>query len=155
MKVVIGMLLAACLMMACRPNERTTTPPGMITIDSANKMIVSYLNSINAATNDSDVRSMILDADAFRAYLNDPTIGSQVTHFKVSIAHTLSYINSGHDGQYAGYQSGALSLVVSGLDVNGNYVHYPGGLTINNASHCPPSCPLGTGGNNLLMFSHP
>lgn len=138
---------------ACRPNKTTSTPTAMIPIDSANRMISSYLNSINYTVNDSDIRSLILDADAFRDFLGHPTIGSQVEQFKVSFAHTLDFINSGHENQNAGYQSGALTIVITGLDDNGNYVHYPGGLAIDNASHCPPSCPAGTGGNNLLMIT--
>ena len=112
----------------------------MVPQDTADKMIGSYLNSINFTANDTDLQSLSLDADAFRAYLNDPTIGNQVARFEISLAHTLDYINSGHGGQYAGYNAEALTVVVVGLDDAGNKLYYPGGLSVNNASHCPPSC---------------
>lgn len=142
MKVITVFFAAIVLLTACKQRMTPGVLTAMVPNDSANKMINSYLNSINYSVNDTDLQSLTLDADAFRAYLDDPVVGSQVDRFRISFAHTLNYINSGHGGQNAGYRSGALTLVVVGLDETGNTVYYPGGQSINNATHCPPSCGL-------------
>lgn len=140
MKVITGFLTAIILFTACKQTDTPVISTAMVPTDSADKMIDSYLGSINYTVNDTDLQSLILDAEAFRDYLDDPAVGHQVKQFRVSLAHTLDYINSGHYNEYAGYRSGALTVVVVGLDETGNTIYYPGGLSIDNASHCPPSC---------------
>jgi hypothetical protein len=114
---------------------------GFIPIDSANKMINSYLYSINYSSNDSDVRSFTINADSLRAYLNSSGIKS----IKISLAHTLAYINAGNEGRYAGYQSGALTIIISGYNSTGDYVYFNGSNVLDHASPCPTSCPGGSG----------
>ena len=74
-------------------------------------------------------------------------------------AHTLSYINSGGKDQYAGYQSGALTLVIAGYDSAGNYVfyYYPKTTCPMVKDHfqpCPDNCPQqGTASSDTLVLS--
>lgn len=111
-----------------------------ISTDSANKMIGSYLASIGDTAGHVDankLQSLILDAGALREYLKDGSIKK----VKVMFAHTLSYINSGHEGQPAGYEPGAFSIVIGGYNANGDYVVAPGYLVPNHAKPCPDNCP--------------
>ena len=98
-----------------------------ITLDVANQMISSYLYSIqndpNMSLNAPDVKGFTMNADSLRAYLQN----SQVTNIKIIFAHTMSYINKGNYGVYAGYQAGAMTIIIAGYDVNGNYVYYSPG----------------------------
>ena len=121
-------------------------PPVSIPVDSANKMIQSYLGSIN---NDaSDLKSLIFDADSLRALLNNQP---QIKKVRLFFAHTLSYINSGGQDQPCGYQSGALTVVMGGYDVNGNYLYYPAGRVPDTGIPCPTSCPTtGEAASDLL-----
>jgi hypothetical protein len=122
-----------------------------IPVDSANKMINSYLYSINSTVNDSDLRSLIINADSIRAYLN---VNPNIRNVKIMFAHTLNYINAGYGGQYAGYQSGALTIIMAGYDGSGNYVYMSmgsGAMVIDHALPCPASCPgAGTAAYDIL-----
>jgi len=130
--------------------SNSTTDNEFISLDSGNKMVTSYINSINYATNDTDLRSLIIDAGQLRKYLDSETNSPNITQVKISFAHTLAYINSGHGNQYAGYKSGALTVILSGVDDSGNYVFFPDNLIIDRSSNCPTNCPSGTAGNNLF-----
>ncbi len=121
-----------------------------IPMDSANKMIGSYLNSINFATNDTDLRALMIDMDQLRLYTDSFGNQNRITHLKLFFAHTLEYINAGHANQFAGYKSGALTLVVAGYDTSGNYVYYSMNQVLEYCEPCPNSCPPGQAGNNLL-----
>lgn len=117
-----------------------------ISQDVANKMISSYLYSINSPLNDSDIRSFSVNADSLRAYLADTTI----KNVKLMFAHTITYINAGYEGQYAGYQSGALTMVIAGNTIGGTYVYY-NGLVLDHLSPCPYNCEIGAAGGYLLQ----
>lgn len=130
-------------------NAPTPLDTNFITLDTGNKMINSYLNSINYTVNDTDVRSFIVDAGALKKYLDS---AQNITQIKIFFAHTLSYINSGHENQFAGYQSGALTLILAGVNDSGNYVYYPGDMVIDHSAHCPSNCPPGSAGNNTLTL---
>ena len=123
-----------------------------IPVDSANRMINSYLASISG---DSvmDLHSLDYDVDSLISYLQ--TAG--IKHVKFMFAHTLDYINAGGYGQYAGYQSGALTLVIAGYDAQGNYVYYQYPKTQNcplvedHFTPCPNDCPTqGTASSDTL-----
>lgn len=116
-----------------------------ITAAVANAMISSYLYSINSTANDTDVRSFSINADSLRLYLNN----SAVKNVKVMLAHTTDYINAGYQNQYAGYQSGALTLVIACYDASGNYIYY-NGCVLDHVAPCPYSCPGGNAGSDLL-----
>lgn len=107
--------------------------------DTANVMIESYLQSIAPDTGEQsapDLHSLIMDAEALREYLNNTEIKS----VKFMFAHTLEYIDSGHQGQNAGYKSGALTLIVAGYDTNGNYIFSHGDRVPNHCTPCPEFC---------------
>lgn len=129
-------------------NYDSTILSHFISKDSANKMIQSYLNSVSVpgTIQDTNLYSLILDAQALRTYLSDTTIKG----VKVMLAHTLDYINAGNEGTNAGYKSNALTIVIAGYDQNGNYVLGPGYRVPDRAVPCPVVCPLGTAGNSLL-----
>lgn len=122
-------------------NETDPVPPGpFINLDSANKMLLSYLNSINYTQNDSDLRSIIIDANALRAYLNSEQ-GQNITKMKLMFAHTLDYINNGGQNQNAGYRSGELTLILAGYSGAGNYIYYTGNKVLDHGTPCPTICP--------------
>jgi hypothetical protein len=143
----------------CRPTRKC--PPHLhdqadsssfVSIDSANKMVSSYLASINYPQDDTDVYSLILNADSLRAYLSD----TRIKNIKIMMAQTLSYINNVGYGQYAGYQCGALTNVIVGYDSLGNYVYYisPGRppMVMDHMCACPNICPeRGTAQSNLFV----
>lgn len=166
LKKSILLLTCAAVLWSCgkktntqsnNPSEDTTvvsnTAPlsvsyaGFIPIDSANKMIGSYLSSIEAESSYDPLYSLLLDADELRVFLSD----NDIHGVKVMLAHTLDYINNGNEGLPAGYKSGALTIVFAGYDVDGDYVYAPGDLVPNEANPCPPLCKAnGTAVSNLL-----
>ncbi len=125
-----------------------------IPADTANVMIKSYLNSIHYQQEDTDLHALIYDADSLRAYLSD----KRVVKVKFMFAHTLDYINGGGLNKYAGYQSGALTFVIAGYDIGGNYVfyYYPRTTCPMVKDHCypcPNTCPPnGTASSDTLVF---
>jgi hypothetical protein len=152
------MLIGACRNMQERKEHNSTLQAAtwntnldgysrFIPLDSGNKMLDSYLSSIDAAENDTDLFAMILVADSLRAYLQNP----DVTHVKIMLAHSLEYINDGHQGQRAGYRNDALSLVIAGYNQWGDYV-YHNGMVLERSMPCPTNCVTsGTASNNLLI----
>ena len=124
--------------------------PDVIPIDSANKMIGSYLNSINYIANDSDVRSFTLNASLLRMYLDSITGGSKITGLKVMLGHRLDYINLGNVNKNCGYSNKGLTLVLAGFTATGDYVFYNNNLVIDNSMACPTNCPPGVAGDPLL-----
>ncbi|MBS1584045.1 MAG: hypothetical protein JSS82_00655 [Bacteroidetes bacterium] len=121
--------------------------------DSANKMINSYLGSINYPSNDSDLYSMIVDVPKLNAYLNVmTTTGLKATKIKLMFAHTLDYINSGGQNRNCGYKSGKLTLVIAAYDSAGNYIYMNGNRVLEHLQPCPTICPSsGTASNNTLQ----
>jgi hypothetical protein len=119
-----------------------------IPVDSANKMINSYLTSIGGSTpTNENLYSLIMDANSLRCYLSNP----EIKNVKLMFAHTLDYINKGHGGQNAGYGSGKLTLVIAGYDQNGNYVLDAKAGVEDNMRPCPHDCPtVGTAASNTI-----
>lgn len=122
--------------------------PYFITIDTANKMLGSYLASINAdADNNKNVQSFIMDADAIREYLSD----TRIKKVKVMLAHTLDFINSGNQGVNCGYKSGQLTIIMAGYNAEQNYIFAPGNKVPDGAIPCPENCAtLGTASDMTL-----
>lgn len=118
--------------------DSTTVPNGVfIPIAEANTMIKSYLNSVNYPSQDSSLHSLIVDANALRAYLNSNT---SITKVKLMFAHTQAAITEG----YCGYKPGALTIILAGYDDSGNYVYRDGGSgpqVMDNCMPCPSGCP--------------
>ncbi len=109
-----------------------------ISLDSANRMISSYVTSIGYPVVDSAVRSVAFDADTLRSYLSNPNI----TAVRFYFAHQLSYINGGLDrfGKNIGMKPGALTVVMAGVDNNGTLVKNTSGGVFEHAMPCPNSC---------------
>jgi hypothetical protein len=126
-------------------------PATFIPLDSANKMIKSYLVSVGAGAADTNLYSMSFNADSLRRMLNDESEG-QIARVKIMFAHTLDYVNSGHQNQYCGYKIGALTLVIAGYDASGNYKYYPANRVMDVAMPCPALCPeSGTAAKDTLV----
>lgn len=117
-----------------------------ISITEANQMINSYLTSINASANDSDLHCLIFNADSLRAYLRDTSI----KEMKFMLAHTKEYIDAGKFGVKCGYQSGELTMVVAGFDRSGNYIYNNQNKVMDHAKPCPSYCPSGDAGSVYL-----
>lgn len=135
---------------ACNPKspQRANTDnvdSHMISLDSANRMIRSYLGSLDSTATVANLQSVVFDATQLRYYLSDTAI-SQV---KISLAHKLQYINAGNQNTPAGYRSDALTLVISAVDRSGNYI-FPGNQVMDYAMQCPILCPVGTAANPLF-----
>lgn len=149
--IAIG-LLAATSLIACK-HKGPHHPPvcgsqSLIPKDSANKMINSYLNSINYPLDDSDVLSYSVDADALR-FLLDSMPGSQNIHeIQIRLGHDLDYINSGHGNQNCGYNYKGLTVILNGVSLSGSAVVVANAV-INHARPCPKSCPPGNASNPL------
>jgi len=121
--------------------------------DSADKMINSYLTSINASANDTDLYSVIIDVKALNDYLKETSsTGAKACKIKMMFAHTLNYINSGGQNQRCGYQTGKLTFVLATYDSAGNYIYKNGTSVMDHLQPCPAYCPSGTGTatNNIL-----
>lgn len=126
-------------------NYNINTDPNLIPVDTANRMIRSYLKSVE--NDDEMLHSLILNAETIRQYLKD----SSIKEIKVMFAHTLTYMNSGHEGQNAGLKSNALTIVLAGYRSDGTYVLSQGNKVPNKARPCPTSCPLiGEASNDIL-----
>ena len=125
-----------------------------INIDTANRMIQSYLTAINNTVNTQEIKSVIYDADVLRAYL-DQHVGTdmkRIEKIKFIFAHSLDYVNSGNEGKRPDTNSHALTLVIVGVDKDGNYVYTKGGQALDFAQPCPPRCPVqGNSSSSLLV----
>lgn len=122
-----------------------------VTIDTANRMIMSYLNSINYGVNTEAPRSLIYDADTLRDYLNDTTKG-KIRYVKFMFAHQLDYINSGHEGQRPDSNTNAITMIIVGYDQNNNYVLNRNNMVYDHFEPCPRNCPTyGTAAYNIIQ----
>jgi hypothetical protein len=123
-----------------------------IVIDSANRMIQSYLTSIHPDVNTDEIKSLSFDADLLREYLNDSSKG-KIKHMKFMYAHSLSYINAGHFGQRPDSNSNALTLVLIGYGEDGNYIFYDNNYALDFCQPCPRECPgIGSASGDLLSL---
>lgn len=126
-------------------NYNINTDPHLVPVDTANKMIRSYLKSVE--NDDEMLHSLVINAETIRQYLKD----SSIKEVKIMFAHTLNYINSGHEGQSSGLKSNALTVVLAGYKSDGTFVVLPGDKIINKARPCPTSCPpYGDASNDIL-----
>jgi hypothetical protein len=146
------LMIQSCSECNKKPHGGGNTYLEYIPIDSANKMIGSYLNSINSQQNDSDLHSVIFDADCLRDYLKD----NNVSKIKIMFAHTLEYINNGGQDQNVGYEAGKLTFVLAGFDRYGDYVFSLQDTirsVMNHGTACPTICPRdGSASNDLLRL---
>jgi hypothetical protein len=111
-----------------------------ISIDTANRMIQSYLTSVNAPATNTFMRSMLINADTLRNYINDTSHG-KIASIKLFLSHQLTWINSGHYGVRAGTKSNAFALVLVGLDASGHYIYNRNNMVYEHLQPCPYHCP--------------
>lgn len=112
-----------------------------IPVDTSNKMIMSYLRSIEYETNKKAIRSWAFNADTLRRYLNEGK-GKNIMTMKFMLAHTLTYINSGHYGERPSPldNNHALTIVLVGVDSTGNYVLNEEDMDYDQCMPCPENC---------------
>jgi len=134
--------------------QMTPLAPGedtaFIAVDSANKMIKSYLASIQATSNDTNLHSLIIDANALREYLTAGS-GTSISHMKIMLAHRLDYINEGGNGVRCGYKGDGLTVVLAGYSDDGSYIYFPTNRVLDQAMPCPHSCPSGVASADTLV----
>lgn len=105
-------------------------------VDSANRMLMSYLHSVGYPGVDTALRSLSFDADTLRAYLQNPNI----TTVKFMIAHKSTFINSGNEGTNAGMSPSGLTIIIAGLNNNDEYVLNTSNGVYDNMINCPHIC---------------
>lgn len=163
MKKTLMILAAISALAACQTSEKKSTKTNdsavskvtdeqstFISIDSANKMISSYINSIDYMNNDSDVQSITYNARDLRKMLDSMIASETITEVQIKLAHKLSYINDGHANQPAGYNKDALTFVLVGINAQGDYVN-AGTAVVNFGRPCPSHCLPGTASNPLII----
>lgn len=112
-----------------------------IPLDTANRMIMSYLSSIEYKTHPKTIRSWAFNADTLRHYLSTEK-GKKIVMLKLMIAHTTTYINAGHYGQTPSPldNNHALTVVIAGVDSLGHYVFNNEDMVYDQCLPCPENC---------------
>jgi hypothetical protein len=112
-----------------------------ISVDTANKMIQSYLTGVGYPSVDTAIRALSFDADTLRAYLAN----HDIVTVKFMFAHQAGYLNSGNYGGNPGLNPSAITLVIAGVDNNDNYVRNSQNGVYDNMTPCPFQCPGNAG----------
>jgi hypothetical protein len=107
-----------------------------IPLDEANRMIQSYLTSVNYPSVDNSLRALTFDADTLRKYLSDP----KIVTIKFVLAHQPAYINSGNFGKPANMNPQAMTMVIVGLNDNNGYVLNQDNGVYEHMNPCPTYC---------------
>jgi len=120
---------------------RLTTPNNSqsIPLDTANLMLNSYLTSVGYPYVDTAVRSLSIDADTLRAYLQN----NSIVTVKFMLAHNTSYIQNGHYGENDGLNPSAMTMIMVGLDDYEQYVLNSRNEVYDHVSPCPHHCQPG------------
>lgn len=108
--------------------------------DTANLMIDSYITSIDPSKNPNEIHSLLCNVDTLLSYYR---AHPEIQYFKLSFAHNLNYIHNGHYGVRPVPNDNALTIVISGVALNGNYVLMDGEV-IDQLAPCPSQCVRGT-----------
>ncbi|MBS1616640.1 MAG: hypothetical protein JST06_11050 [Bacteroidetes bacterium] len=113
-----------------------------IPIDTANKMIGSYLSSVGYPYADTTIRSLSFNADTLRAYLNN----SNIKDVKFYMAHQITWLDADMNryGKNIGLAPGKLTLIVVGLDNDGNVVRNSANGVYEHCMPCPMNCGSGS-----------
>lgn len=145
------LLLSVCFTINAHAQSSSAYGGAFIPVDTANKMLESYLASINASSSTTELRSLLFDADMLRDMLNDTAKG-RIARIKIMFAHTPAYINAGNKGEPCNYKSGALTLIIAGIDGQGNYIYNPKNSVMDTGMPCPSSCPtVGNASSDYLI----
>jgi hypothetical protein len=118
-----------------------------IPIDSANRMIGSYLTSIGYPSVDTGIRHMIFNADTMRNFLEN----NQIATLKFSMAHKRGSISGDNYGSYHGVNSNFFGLLLSGLnEEEDEHIYGPG----NKVYDLSTSLHMGKDSANYLIGSY-
>lgn len=111
-----------------------------IAIDSANKMIGSYVSSVGYPYYDTAVRVLMFDADTIKKYLQQ---NNNVSTLAFYIGHQLGWLNAstGNYGKNIGLQPGKITVICVGLDDDGAVVRNSSNGVYEHAMPCPSNCP--------------
>lgn len=107
-----------------------------LAVDSANKMIQSYLTSVGYPQQDNNLRALVFDAAVLRSYLANPAIKS----VKFMLAHQPDYIAAGNYGVNAGLNPDVITMVIVGVGNDGAYIKNSEGKVYEHFSPCPKEC---------------
>lgn len=163
----IAMMIGLLPFPACQPRRASNTqsaPPTVspaltattdsfsrfIPADTANKMLSSYLQSINYTHNDTDLQSLIIDVKQLRRYIDSMPGSDTISYLKLMFSHTLGYANSSKANTNAGYNSNALTIIMAACSANGYYMLYSQNTVLDYARPCPPICPVGNASSPLI-----
>ncbi len=148
-KNLFVILAALSVLPSCRHHvkmpEENIPYSTLIPIDTANKMIKSYLDGVNCNENPEAIKALRFDADSLRAYLSDP----HIKNIKFVFANTLAYANSPYSGKRPPLNSHVLTIILAGYDEFGNYV-YKNNQVYENCFPCPNNCGPGQSGEDYL-----
>lgn len=143
-KFALSIAIASLFMTSCRNAicKRGTVADHaeFIPKDTAARMVQSYLNSIQYSANDTDLRSITINASDLRFYLDSLTVSNSISNIEIKLAHTLAYIKAGGENTPAGYRSDALTFIIVGKNPAGQYV-YADNNVIDRGTPCPTNCP--------------
>ncbi len=173
-KIAITLALLS-IILACNKEKQTVTPNSaqaasetttenrhsgaragdsslFISQTDANQMISSYIASIGNDPNNTlqnpSLHALVVNADSLRAYLAN----SKIKSVKLIYAHTMSFINAGNYGKYAGNSANAMTIILAGVDIQGNFTYFgQQQKVLDHATPCPYTCPSGSAGNDLLQ----
>lgn len=113
--------------------------------DTANVMIQSYLD--DRGSNTTQLKSLIVDANALRYYLQN----TNIKKVKLMFAHRLDYVRNTGGNVYDDMDYRALTIVIAGFDDNNNYIYTPQGGVMDHCQPCPIYCPTsGTAASDLI-----
>lgn len=104
-------------------------------------MIDSYITSIDPVQNPNEIHSLLCNVDTLLSYYR---AHPEIQYFKLSFAHNLNYINNGHYGVRPVPNDNALTVIISGVDISGNYVLMADGSVIDQLTPCPDQCVKGS-----------
>ena len=108
-----------------------TTIGSYIPIATANEYIENFITNY-FDTNKFPAKSFTFDAKTLCAFIQEH---SSVVNLKFMLAQNTS--------------TSALTLVIVGVDANGDYVTN-GTTVMDNCNMCPTNCPSGTAGNDTI-----
>ena len=133
---------------ATKPDYRSYALMGLdspfLSSDTANVMIQSYLDDLD---NSNQLKSLIVDANALRYYLQN----TNITSVKLMFAHKLSYVRNPSSDALPDMDYRALTIVIAGFDANNNYIYSPQGAVMDFCKPCPNECPTGgTASSDIL-----
>jgi hypothetical protein len=117
-----------------RHNLIADNSPVFVSQEEANDMIQGYLSGIDYPANDTSLRSLLYNADSLRSYLSDTSIHQ----LKLMFAQDVS--SDSHAAVSPACFGPGLTIVMVGVDANGDYRLYRGTQALNHGVPCPKNC---------------